>query len=111
MGEVAQVVVGECLKKVQVRFVVLHRLRLGPWACASLRLESQSASSLRLWYSFPSVFVDFPFFEATWNGHSRDLVVPRLLTLHRQMEVRVQDLAHAIETFAVFVGYQDLHQV
>ena len=49
----------------------------------------------------PSVFVDFPFFVATLNGHSRDLVVPRLLTPHRQMEVHVQVLAHAIWTHQV----------
>ena len=70
----------ECSKKFQVRLVILHRLRLSPWAHASLPLASHSASSLQLWFSFHSVFVDFPFFVATLNGHSRDLVVPRPLT-------------------------------
>ena len=39
--------------KFQVRFVVLHRLHPSPWAYASLPLASHSASSLRLWFSFP----------------------------------------------------------
>ena len=30
------------------------------------------------------------------DGHSRDLVVPRLLNSHRQMEVHEQALTHAI---------------
>ena len=63
-----------------------------PWAYASLPLASHSASSLRLWFSFPSVYVDFRFFVATLNGLSRGFVVPRLLTPHRQMEVHVQGL-------------------
>ena len=58
IGEVAQVLEAECLKKFQVRFVVLHRLRLRPWAHASLLFASHSPSSLRLWFSFLSVFVD-----------------------------------------------------
>ena len=33
-GEVVLVLEAECLKKFQVRFVVLHRLRLSPWAYA-----------------------------------------------------------------------------
>ena len=36
-GEVVLVLEAECLK-FQVRFVVLHRLRLSPWAYASLPL-------------------------------------------------------------------------
>ena len=94
-----------------VRFVVLHRPRLSPWAYASLPVASHSASSLPLWFSFLSVFVDFHFFVATLNCHSRDLVVARLLTPHRQMEVHVQVLAHATETFVVFRSYQGSHQV
>ena len=97
-GEV--VLAGECLKKFQVRFVVLLRLRLSPWAYASS--ATRSASSLRLWFSFPSVFVDFHFFVATLNGHSRDFVVPQLLTHHRYMSVHVQVLVLAIWIFVVF---------
>ena len=43
----------ECLKKFHVRLVVLHRLRLSPWAYASLLLAGRSAygflSLLSLW--------------------------------------------------------------
>ena len=81
--------------------MALHRLRLSPWAYASLPMANHVASSLRLWFSFLSVFVDFPFFVATLNGYSRDTAVPRLLTPHRHMEVHVQVLAHAIWTVAV----------
>ena len=75
-GEVVLVLEAECLKKFQLRFVVLHYLRLSLWAYASLHLASHSASSLRLIFSLPSVFLDFLFLEADLNGHSCDLVVP-----------------------------------
>ena len=107
-GEVMLLLEAECLKTFQVRFVVLHRLRLKPWAYASLSLASHSASSLRLWFSFLCVFVDFPSFMATFNSHSRDLVVPWLLTPHRQMEVHVQVLVLVIWIFVVFQSYQSL---
>ena len=58
--EVVLVLEAECLKKFQVCFVVLHHLRLSPWAHASLPLANHLASSLRLWFSFFSVFLDFP---------------------------------------------------
>ena len=43
------------------------------------------------WFSFPFVFVDsvsvdFLFSVAILNGHSRDFVVPLLLTLHPCLE-------------------------
>ena len=97
-GEVVLVLEAECL----VRFVVLHLLRLSPWAYASLPLANHSASSLPLWFSFPSVFVDFLFIVATLNGHSRDFVVPQLLTHHRYIQVHVQVLVLAIWIFVVF---------
>ena len=99
------------LKKFQVRFVVLHRLRLSPWAYATLLLANHAASSLRLWFSFSSVFVDFRFLMATLNGHSRDFVVPQLLTHHRYILVHVQVLVLPIWIFVVFRGYPSLHQV
>ena len=83
-GGVILVLEAECLKTFQVRCVVLHRLRQSPWACASSPLANHAASSLRLWFSFPSVCVDFLFLVATLNGHSRDSVVPQLLTHHRK---------------------------
>ena len=52
-GEVVQALEDECLKKFQVRFVVLHRLRLSPWAYASLPLANHWAFSTRLWFLFP----------------------------------------------------------
>ena len=110
-GEVVLVLEAECLKKFQVRFGVPHRLRLSPWADASLPLANHSASSLRLWFSFPSVFVDFLFLGATLNGHSLDFVVPQLLTHHRYKKVHVQVLFLAIWTFVVFRSCQSLHQV
>ena len=58
-----------------------------------------------------SCSVDFLFSEATLNGHSRDFVVPLLLTPHLHMEVHVQVLAQAIGIFVVFRCYQDPHQV
>ena len=101
-GEVVLVLEAECLKKFKVRFVVLHRLRLSPWAFASLPLANHSASSLPLWFSFPSVFVDFLFIVETLNGHSRDFVFPQLLTHHRYIQVHVQVLVLAIWIFVVF---------
>ena len=83
--------------------MVFHRLRLNPWAYASLPLANHSASSLPLWFSFPSVFVDFLFIVATLNGHSRDFVVPQLLTHHRYIQVHVQVLVLAIWIFVVFL--------
>ena len=47
-GEEVLVMEAECLKKFQVRFVVLHRLRLSPWAYASSHLARHLASALRL---------------------------------------------------------------
>ena len=44
----------------------------------------------------PFASVDFLFLVANLNGHSRDFVVPRLLTPHRCISVHVQVLAHAI---------------
>ena len=70
-GEVVLVLEAECLKTFQVRFVVLHLCRLLHFGCGSLSLQS-------LW------------FVATLNGHSRDLVVPRLLTHYRYIQVHVQ---------------------
>ena len=66
----------ECLRTSQVRIVVLHRLRLSPWACASSFVANHAASSIPLCFSFPSILVDFLFFVATLNGNSRDFVVP-----------------------------------
>ena len=43
---------GSCELDVQIRFVVLHRLRLSPWACASSLLANHAASSIRLCFSF-----------------------------------------------------------
>ena len=121
-----------CLKKFPAPFDVLHRLRLNPWACASWPLANHSAFSLPPWFSSPSVSVDFVpvdfflFSVATLNGHSRDSVVPQLLTPHphldqpeagsaalreevqqvgaagRHVEVYVEVLAHAIWTFVFF---------
>ena len=90
-GGVALVQWAECLKKFQVRFDVLHRFRLNPWACASWHLANHSGSSLPPWFSSPSVSVDFVpvdflFSVATLNGQSRDSVVPRLLTPHLHLE-------------------------
>ena len=39
-------------------------------------LGNHAASSLRLCFSFPSVFVEFLFLVANLDGHSCDLVVP-----------------------------------
>ena len=64
--EVILVLEAERKKTFQVRFMVPHRLRLSP------PLANHAASSLRLWFSFPSVFVDFIFLVATLNCHSRD---------------------------------------
>ena len=88
-------------------------LRLSPWAYASLSLANHAASSRRLWFSFPSVFVDFLFLVTTLNGHSRDFVVTQLLTHHRYISVHVQVLVLAIWIwiFVVFWSYQSLHQV
>ena len=44
-------------------------------------------------------------------GHSRDFVVPQLLTHRRQRKVHVQVLVLGIWTFLVFRSYQSLHQV
>ena len=110
-GEVILVLEAECLKTFQVRVVVLHRLRLSPWAYAFSPLANHAASSLRLCFSFPSVFVDFLFLVATFNGHSRDFVVPHLLTHHRYISAHVQVLVLAIWIFVVFRSYQRLHQV
>ena len=89
-GEAALVQCAECLKKFQAHFEVLHRLRLNPWACASWPLGNHSASSLPPWFSSPSLstlFLQTLFFSvATLNGHSRDSVVPRLLTPHPHLE-------------------------
>ena len=60
-GEVVLVLEAACLKTFQVRFVVLHRLRLSPWAYAFSPLTDHAASLLRLNLSFPSAFVDFLF--------------------------------------------------
>ena len=54
-------------------------------ACASWPMANHSASSLPPWFSSPFVLVDFVpvdflFSVAALNGHSRDSVVPRLLT-------------------------------
>ena len=75
-GEVVLVLEAECLQTFQVRFVVLHRLRLSPWACASSPSANHAASSLRLNFSFPCACVDFLLLVANLNGHSCDLVVP-----------------------------------
>ena len=58
-GEVILVVEAECLKTFHVRFVVFHRHRLSTWAYASSPLANHAASSLRLCFSFPFVFVEF----------------------------------------------------
>ena len=50
--------------------------------CFFASVANHAASSLRLWFSFYLVFVEFLFFVATLNGHSRDFVVPQLLTHH-----------------------------
>ena len=86
-GVVALVHRAESLKKFQAHFEVHHRLRLNPWACASWPSANHSFASLLPWFSSPSVSVDFVpvdflFSVATLNGHSRDSVVPRLLTPH-----------------------------
>ena len=94
-------------------------------------LTDRSPSSLPLWFSSPAVSVDFVPVDflssvATLNGHSRDSVVPPLLTPHLHLElpeagsaalreevqqvgaagwhveVHVEVLAHAIWTFVVF---------
>ena len=91
------------MKTFQVPFVVHHHLRLSSWAYASSPLATHAASSPRLCFSFPSVFVYFFSLWRTLNGHSRDLVVPQLLTPHR--------LVLAIWIFVVFQSYPSLHQV
>ena len=110
-GEVILGLEAECVKTFQVRFVVLHRLRLSPWAYASSPLANHAASSLRLSFSFPSVSVYSLFLVATLNGHSRDFVVPQLLTHHRYLSVLVQVLVLAIWILVVFQSSQILHQV
>ena len=114
-GEVALVPWAEFLKKFQAHLKVLHRVRLNPWTCASWSLTNHSASPLPSWFFFPSVSVDFVpvdflFSVAFLNGHSRDSVVPRLLTPHphlersetgsagtagKHVEIHVEVLAHA----------------
>ena len=71
-GEVVLVLEAECVKTFQVRFVVLHRLR-------------KSFGFFTSTVVFFPFFVDLFFFVATLNGHSRDFVVPQLLTYHRYL--------------------------
>ena len=91
--------------------MVLHRLSLSPWAYASLPLVSHSASSLRLWFSFLSVFVDIRFFVATLKGHSRDVCGSTAADSSSAdggtcIGTRSRDL-----DFCCLPDYQDLHQV
>ena len=67
-GEVVLVLEAECLKTFQVRFVVLHRLRLSPWAYASSPLARGFFTSAVVF--FPFCLCGF-FLVATVNGHSR----------------------------------------
>ena len=109
IGEAAQVLETQLLKKFQAHF-----------ECTS----SSSSESMGLCFFafgkslgfFTSAVVVFPFCLLGLSFLGGDLEqsltrVPRLLTPHRQMEVHVQVLAHAIYTFVVFRSYQDPHQV
>ena len=69
-GEAVLALGGECLNTFQVRFVVLHRFRLSPWAHASSLLANHSASSLRLWFSFPFFLCGLSFL---WSDLERSL--------------------------------------
>ena len=69
----------ERLKRFQVHFGALHRLRLrlNPWACVLFGTVNHSASSLPPWFSFHFVFVNFPGFVVRLICDSRGSVVPR----------------------------------
>ena len=94
-GEVMLVLEAQCLKTFPF-CVVLHRLRLSPWGCASSLLANHAASSIRLCFSFPSILVDFLFLVATLNGNSRDFVDPQVLTHHRQSVVALVSAAFVV---------------
>ena len=76
-GEVILVLEAECLKTFQVRFVVsMMGLCLFPFG------KSRGFFTSAV-FSFPLCLCDFLFLVATLNGHSRDFVVPQLLTHDR----------------------------
>ena len=83
-GEVLLVLEAECLKTFQVRFVVLHRLRLSPWAYALCFWQITGLLHFGCGFlSFLSLCTFF-FLVATLNGQDRLVVKnmnPGTLTL------------------------------